>query len=91
MSVTGNRARHVSTAPDIERGPYGSALWPDNTRAAFYQLCDLARVPPDTLLSADELKARLWEHGEATKLRTVDRILTAMDEGRSYWREVVLL
>ena len=86
MSVTGNRARHTFTAPDVERGPYGSALWPNDTRAAFYQLCDLARVSPDHIIPADELMARLWEHGEGTKRTTVDRILTATFEGRDTWR-----
>ncbi len=86
MSATANRQRHADTAPDIERGEYGQALWPDNTREAFYQLCDLARVAPDTQLSLGELKDQLWEHGEATKQRTVDRIVVAMDNDRETWR-----
>lgn len=86
MSIIANRKRHAITAPEVERGPAGSVLWPSDTREAFYQLCDLARVAPDTLLNTEQLKERLWEHGEATKRTTVEHICEAMRWGWQTWR-----
>ncbi len=88
MSILTNRERNAWDAPDVKRGPYGSVLWPDNTREAFYQMCDLARILPDGSYcrDIDGIKDRLWQFGEATKRRTVTRILTAMDRGWDTWR-----
>ena len=85
-SVAYRRQLHQATAPGVVRGPYGQVLWPNETRQAFYQMCDLARVAPDTPLDVEALVYRLWEHGEATKKTTVERIYNAMADGLDTWR-----
>jgi hypothetical protein len=70
----------------VERSRYGSVIWPERTTEAWYLLCDLARVAPDNALSAEELKDRLWEHGEGTKRTTVEKILEAYLQAEDFWR-----
>ncbi len=62
------------TAPDIPRTKYGTPIWSKDPWEAWTQLCDLARVAPDTPLGPDELVARLRAHGEMTRQSTVERI-----------------
>lgn len=68
--------------PNIARTRYGSPLWPKDDRQAWYMLCDLARVAPDTTLTPRELLIRLRQHGEQTQLRTVERLFAAVGGGR---------
>ena len=62
------------TEPEIPRTRYGSPLWPKDDRQAWFMLCDLARVAPDTAASPDELIERLKTFGEHTQRRTVERL-----------------
>ena len=75
------------TAPNVSRTRYGTPIWPDDTRGAWYQLCDLARIAPDNYtMAVDEIVVRLRQHGEKTHRKTVERIVWASDKGWVTWR-----
>jgi len=69
-------------APTVERTKYGTVIWPDDPQQAWYQLCDLARMAPDSYgMAVDDIVARLRRHGEHTHRSTVARIVWACEKG----------
>jgi hypothetical protein len=75
MDYRTRRDRQIDQfAPEIPRTKYGSPIWPRDPFQAWIQLCDLARVAPDTPLNPDQLLERLRANGELIQLTTVARI-----------------